>query len=185
MIVHMLGEHAAPTCRMRWSETLGDRSHVTIRPLEPADAAARIAFANSPPDRLVSMHIRGRVADWAASIADHPAGPSRPMVFVAVACVDGRERVVGVGELQRLGRGMHCRCDILVDADWNTKGLGTSLMRRLIGIAGALGMRCMQARTPAGDRAVADLAQSLGLRTRRDENDPAWLLHELNLPGRG
>ncbi len=185
MVVHMLGGGTAPAYRTRWTETLRDRSHVTIRPLEPADAPMRIGFANTPQHQLVSMSVLGQVADSAPSVAERSARPHRRMAFVAVASVDAQESVVGVGELQCFGRGMHCRCDVVVDADWNAKGLGISLMRGLIGIAGALGMRRIQARSRAEDRAVTDLAHTLGFRTRRDENDPAWLLHEMSLPGRG
>lgn len=185
MVVHTLAVHATPACRTRWSETLGDRSHVTIRPLEPADGAVRIGFADAAPRGLVSMNVLGHVADPPPSPPDGAHDRSGRMVFVAVARAQARESIVGIGELQCFGRGMHCRCDVLVDADWNDKGLGTSLMRRLIGIAGSLGMRCMLARCRAGDHAVTDLAQALGFRTRRDDADPTWLLHELNLPGRG
>ena len=168
---------------MRWLETLKDRSHVLIRPAEVADAPGRAKLDAAPPDEALSLRIIGQIPDLPRSFTS-PLDATLEAAFVAITQDDVRERIVGIGEFRTYERGLRCRCDGMFDARWYKKELGTVLVRPLMELARSRGLRLMYARCGRGDHPMNDLAQQLGFRTTLDADDPAWLIHELELAGR-
>lgn len=169
---------------MRWLETFSDRTSVLIRPLEPADGAAKSRFEAASHGMAAPLYVAGQISDLPKCFSKiWSDGGEAPIVFGAFVYDGDEERMVGVGEFCTFERGLRCRCMVLVDAEWLNKGLGSALMRPLFELAKARGMRLMYTRCRNENRAMNDLAHQLGFRTRLDVDDPTWLIHELGLAG--
>lgn len=185
MIVNQQAARALSGGRAHWIEPLAGRRAVEIRRLEPSDATVRIGAAGAPAPRLVWASVFGKISGLASVFPGHIPWPPPRLGYIAVARTDPdtEEVIVGISALRSFDRGLRCRCDVLVDGDWNEHGLGVALMAQLLDIARTLGMRRLYARCSEHDLVTVDLLHRLGFRARRDEHCPTWLLHEFNLPG--
>ncbi len=170
---------STPASGMRWLETFSDRTNALIRPLEPADGPAKLAFEAALPGVAAPLYIVGQISDIPKCFSKIWSDGEAPTVFGAFVYDSGEERMIGVGEFCTFEHGLRCRCTVLVDAEWRNKGLGSALMRPLMELAKSRGMRLMYARCRNENRAMNDLAHQLGFRTRLDLSDPDWLIHEL------
>lgn len=167
----------------RWTETLRDRSHILIRPIAWQDKDAGQRFIEESPPRTRCFRFFGEILmpSWYTQERWTDIKRQRESIFVAVAQDDSFERIVGVGRYGTDERGLRCECLIVVVDEWRDKGLGASLMRHLISVARAHGIRSMHAASPASDTDATDLAARLGFRTCADPCDPVWLVHELEM----
>jgi GNAT superfamily N-acetyltransferase len=166
-----------------WIGTLGDRSHVVIRPITPQDKEAERAFIEglSPKSRHLRFlgevrHPSDRLLDQLTRIdAVHDAA------FAAVTRENAHERIVGVSRFSANRHGDSCECAVTVTDDWQGKGLGTLLMKYLIDVARARGVHRMYSVDSAQNARMTELANDLGFRTRSDPDDSSQVIHELSL----
>ncbi len=167
----------------RWSETLRDRSHVLIRPITPQDAPAERRFIEHLSAQARRFRFLGQVAHPGDETIDRLTRIDRAheAAFAAVVREDAHDRIVGVSRYAADADGLRCECAVTVDDAWQDKGLGTLLMRHLIEVARARGMRAMYSVDSAENIAMADLAHFLGFRTRPDPDDRSQVIHELAL----
>ncbi|HEY0179996.1 MAG TPA: GNAT family N-acetyltransferase, partial [Dokdonella sp.] len=77
--------------------------------------------------------------------------------------------------------GRACECAVVVADAWRNKGLGTILMRHLIDVARARGIRTMTSIDAAENLAMRDLAEFLGFSRRADPEDGTLVVHTLEL----
>lgn len=167
----------------RWSETLHDRSHVVIRPIGKHDREAERAFIEGLSAQARRYRFLG-----------HMRSPSEQMIedftnidlaheaaFVAVIPEDSRERIVGVSRYSCDLAGPNCECAVTVSDEWQNKGLGTLLMKHLIEVAKARGIRSLISIDSADNIQMTDLARHLGFRSRVDPDDAGQIIHELDL----
>lgn len=167
----------------RWSETLRDKSHVVIRPINKQDKEAERDFIEhlSPDARRFRFlgQVRHPSERLIAQLTDidylHEVG------FAAVTPDDSRERIVGVSRYSTDKDGLNCECAVTVSEEWQQKGLGTLLMKHLIEVARARGIRRMFSIDSAENLQMRDLAKYLGFHTRVDPDDASQVLHELDL----
>lgn len=167
----------------RWSETLRDGSHVLIRPITPLDRAAERRFIEALSAEARRFRFLGQIARPDERMIERLTNidPATEAAFVAVVREDSKERIVGVSRYCGDTEGLRCECAVTVDDDWQNKGLGTLLMRHLIEVARARGMRAMYSIDSAENIAMADLAHFLGFRTIADPDDSSQVIHELAL----
>ncbi|NZA27840.1 GNAT family N-acetyltransferase [Luteimonas sp. SJ-92] len=167
----------------RWSETLRDRSHVLIRPVTPQDRPAQRAFVealSSQAQRLRFLGELGHPIERALERLVH-VDYDHEVAFVAVVAEDSQQKIVGASRYSTDAQGLRCECSVVVAEDWRGKGLGTLMMRHLIEIARARGIRSMYSIDDAADRTMAELAVHLGFRSRTDPDDSHQVIHELEL----
>jgi GNAT superfamily N-acetyltransferase len=167
----------------RWTETLRDRSEVLIRPIQPQDRAAEAEFIDGLSLQARRYRFLGQVASPSESLIDHLVQVDfvHDVAFVAVVHEDGRERIVGVARYSIDPDGARCECAVTVAEAWQDKGLGTILMRHLIDVARARGIRAMYSIDAVDNVGMHDLAGHLGFRTRLDKRDPTLYIHQLEL----
>lgn len=179
----VFGPPTLPAAYPRWSETLRDRSHVLIRPLSRRDRAIERAFF----DGLSPQSRRFRCFGQVGHPDERPPAPpaegeyARTVAFAAVVPEGAGEKIVGSSRYASDEQGLRCLCEVVVDDDWQHKGLGTLLMRHLIEVARGDGIRTMTAIDSAENVALSDLAAFLGFRSRVDPRDPERLIHELRM----
>ena len=167
----------------RWSETLRDRSHVLIRPITPQDRDAERAFIEGLSAQSRRFRFLGQVGRPSEQLIERftHIDYGHEAAFVAVVAEDAHEKIVGASRYSSDADGLRCECAVTVDDDWQHKGLGTLLMRHLIEVARARGIRSMYSIDSGENVAMTDLAVFLGFRTRIDPDDKTQLIHELAL----
>lgn len=167
----------------RWSETLRDRSHVLIRPITAQDHDAERVFIEGLSAQSRRFRFLGQIGRPSEQLIERLTSIDRDheVAFVAVIAEGAHERIVGVSRYSSDAQGLRCECAVTVDDDWQHKGLGTLLMRHLITVARARGIRSMVSVDSAENVAMTDLALFLGFRTRTDPQDSSQVIHELTL----
>jgi len=86
----------------------------------------------------------------------------REMALIAVTARDGREEEVGVSRYITNPDGASCEFAIVVDDEWQARGLGRHLMAQLIEIARSRGLATMSGDILTSNQAMLALAASLG-----------------------
>ena len=167
----------------RWSETLRDHTHVLIRPITPKDKEAEWEFIENLSMEARRYRFLGQVKCPSEALIEQFTNIDyvHEVAFVAVTPENGRDRIVGVSRYSTDGSGQACECAITVSDEWQNKGLGTLLMRHLIEVARARGIRRMFAIESAENIHMQDLAKYLGFDRRIDPDDAAQVIHELDL----
>lgn len=175
-------QHSTSPVYPRWSETLRDHSYVRIRPRNPRQNPAEQIFLEvSPNSRRFRLLGQANYPD--ARAIDRPAAIAyvNEVEFVGVTPEDTRERIVGVSRYRADEGCLHCECVVTIDDEWQEEGLAALLMKHLIEVARANGIRWMTSVDLAANMQMKDLTAHLGFRTRRDPNDARQVLHELDL----
>src|SRR4249919_1090294 len=167
----------------RWSETLHDQNYVLIRPLTPQDKAAERVFIEGLSTQSRRYRFLGAVACPSERVIEQFTNIDyvHEVAFAAVIPEDAHERIVGVSRYSTDADGVNCECAVTVSDEWQQKGLGTLLMRHLIEVARARGIRRMTLIDVAENAKMQDLATHLGFHTRVDPNDASQVIHELDL----
>ena len=176
-------EKTIGTPYLRWSDTLRDRSLVVIRPLAQQDREAERAFIEGLSPTSRHFRFLGQVCRPSDRLLDQLTriDAIHDVAFAAVAERDGHECIVGVSRYGVDPSGDNCECAITVADDWQGKGLGTLLMKHLIDVARARGIRRMYSVDLAENLRMTELAGGLGFHTRSDPDDAAQVIHELTL----
>ncbi len=167
----------------RWSETLRDRSHVVIRPINKLDKAAERAFIEELSPGARRMRFLGEMRHPSERLIEQFTDIDyvRNVAFVAVSAEDSREKIVGVSRYSTDETGRNCECAVTVSDEWQQQGLGTLLMKHLIEVARTQGVRRMTSIDSADNVEMQDLARFLGFTTRVDPDNVRQVLHELAL----
>lgn len=167
----------------QWIERLRDGIVVRIRPLSPDDGPRERAFLSrlSPEGRAYRfLGLVKRVDDDVAQ-ALTCVDPACEVALGAFAPAADGETEVGVAHYRASPDGTHCDCSVTVDPFWQKLGLGRALMRHLIEVARARGIRRMYAVDAAGHAGAHTLAEHLGFHSRPDPEDPFVTTFELVL----
>jgi GNAT superfamily N-acetyltransferase len=167
----------------RWTATLSDRRDVLIRPLHPRDREAEREFIAGLSPEARSFRFLGQVATPGEALLDALTNVdfARDAAFAAMAVEDGREHIVGVARFCLDRDGTRCECAVTVADEWRDRGLGTTLMRHLIDVARARGIRTMYSIDSAENGPMRDLAHHLGFERRIDPDDASQVIHTLAL----
>ena len=169
----------------RWVVTLRDRTQVLIRPLAHTDREAERTFIEGLSAQSRRFRFLGSIKSPSEALLDRLTDVDQvhDVAFVAVVPEGAGERMVGVARYSADKTGEQCECAVTVADDWHGRGLGTALMRHLIEVARARGIRTMESIDSAENLEMQDLARFLGFHTRVDPNDARQMLHRLDLAG--
>lgn len=137
--------------------TLAEGNSITVRRADTDDADAAKAMHDRCSQRTLSMRYHGPVQD-ADRYLNHLLSP-RFGRTLAVQTASGR--VVGIGHL--LWDGDETEIALLVEDDWQRRGIGTELLRRLVGLAVEAGCESVYAVTQASNTGMVAAMRGLGL----------------------
>ena len=125
----------SPRCSR--NEVLADGTQVLIQPVLDEDAAMEYAFIDALSPQARRNQCLGQ--------ARHPSDKSLEqftdldydhcMTFAAVVRDGAKDNIVGVGRYTATRDGTTCECAFTVLDDWQSRGLGSVLMRHLIDLA--------------------------------------------------
>lgn len=161
----------------RW--TAKDATPLLVRPLRPEDEPSVAAFHRRLSEQSVRMRylrtltldqrtaherlVRVCFADYdrdiplAAELAGHDGEPAR---------------IVAIGRLSKRSRRGDAEYALLVEDEWQGRGVGTELLRRLVAIARDEGVRCITAEIMSDNTRMQRLAQRIGFRLTAHPDEP-------------
>lgn len=165
----------------RWTETLRDQTRILIRPVTRRDSAEERAFIESLSPQSSRFRFLGQVRHPSEELITRltDIDYEHDVAFAAVVPEDAREKFLGVGRYCANRGGQSCECAVAVRDDWHNRGLGTTLMRHLIEVARARGIRYMYSIDSAENTEMADLARFLGFTRVIDPDNPSQVIHSL------
>jgi len=167
----------------RWQETLRDGTHVVIRPLDRLDGAAERDFLQALSPESRRFRFLGAVQRPSDRLIQQLTDIDQvhDVAFAAVVPEDAHQRIVGVGRYSTDPEAQTCECAVTVADDWQGRGLGAALMRHLIEVARARGIRTMESLDSSENLAMRDLAHYLGFHSTIDPDDARQVIHRLAL----
>lgn len=167
----------------RWVDTLGDGTHVIIRPINKRDAELERAFIKrlSPESRRMRFlgQIREPSEEMLRRLTD--IDYTHEMAFIALVHRDGQTQEIGVARYSTSGDGKFCECAVTVSDEWHNKGLATLLMHHLIDVARTRGIRTMVSYDAIDNGQMRELATFLGFKRTADPSDSGMVVHSLTL----
>ncbi|GAA3146103.1 GNAT family N-acetyltransferase [Streptomyces rectiviolaceus] len=137
--------------------TLAEGSSIAVRRADTADVEAAKAMHERCSQRTLSMRYHGPVRD-ADRYLNHLLSP-RFGRTLAVQTASGR--IVGIGHL--LWDGDETEIALLVEDDWQRRGIGSELLGRLVTLAVEAGCESVYAVTQASNTGMVAAMRGLGL----------------------
>ncbi len=167
----------------RWQEVLRDRSQVLIRPVRKEDHAAERIFIETLSPQARRDRFLGQVKHPSSALIEQLTDIDyvHDVAFAAVLPGLPVDVFVGVARYSSTVQGSECECAVAVLDDWQERGLGTTLMRHLIGAARTNGINRMWSIDSAENHAMADLAAALGFDREADPDDASQVIHSLQI----
>lgn len=167
----------------RWTEVLRDQTSVLIRPITNQDIEEERRFIEALSPQSRRFRFLGQMQHPSSELLRQftDIDYSHDAAFAAVLPDCARETFLGVSRYNTSHDGTRCECAVTVLDDWHHKGLGTVLMRHLIEVAKARGIRTMISIDSAENVEMADLAKYLGFTRSIDPDDQTQVIHSLLL----
>ncbi|MGW4875514.1 GNAT family N-acetyltransferase [Streptomyces sp. NPDC004262] len=137
--------------------TLPEGREITVRRADTGDVEAAKAMHERCSARTLGLRYHGPVGD-ADRYLNHLLSP-RFGRTLAVQTASGR--IVGLGHL--LWDGDETEVALLVEDDWQRRGIGAELLRRLVGMAAEAGCESVYAVTQASNTAMVAAMRGLDL----------------------
>ena len=154
-------------------ERVGD-ADIELRPIRPEDAGIERAFVSGLSARSARLRFSSAVRELTPAMLARftQIDYDREMAFIAVVPEGEAEREVGVCRYIRLPDRVTCEYAIAVADDWQGRGLGEAMMRRLITVARERGLKAMVGWVDAGNAQMLTLCELLGFAIEREPQDP-------------
>ncbi|MFF8845345.1 GNAT family N-acetyltransferase [Streptomyces sp. NPDC015127] len=137
--------------------TLPEGNEITVRRADQGDVEAALAMHERCSDRTLSLRYHGPVGD-ADRYLNHLLSP-RFGRTLAVQTASGR--LVALGHL--LWDGDETEVALIVEDEWQRRGIGSELLVRLVGLAAEAGCDSVYAVTQASNTGMVAAMRGLGL----------------------
>lgn len=147
-----------------------------IRPIRPEDAALEIAFVDRLSERTRYMRFFNAVWGLTPTMLARltQVDYDRELALIALSAEKGEaERIVGVARFAPNPDGESCEFAIVLDDQWNRRGIATILMERLFEAARDGKYKRMTGCVLPENESMLKLAARLNFIRCKDEDDPA------------
>ena len=168
---------------MQWIERLLDGSVVRVRPIACTDSRREYAFLSHLSPELRTYRFLGLTQKASEDVARELACSTDPddVTLIGLIGDEGSDTEVGAAFYRMRANHEHCDCAVIVDPDWQQRGIGMILMQHLIEVARARGISRMYAADAARCAGEHSLPERLGFHACPDPEDPAVMTFELEL----
>ena len=156
-----------------------DGSRVHIRPIRPEDARLEREFTQRLSERSRLMRFMSVIRDLTPEMMARFTQIDYDRELALVAVLGDIE--VGVARYAANPDERSCEFAVVVADEWQGRGLGGELMRRIIRLAAERGFERMEGVTLRENAAMQRLARQLGFEVRPDPRDPEVYLLEKTL----
>ncbi len=162
---------------------LSDGTRVVIRPIHESDVEMERRFieALSPSSRRFRFLDTMRSPSEALLKQMTSIDNATDAAYIATIAVDGTEREIGVARFSARPDGHDCEFAVAVADEWQNKGLGTLLVKRLMDIARSRGIGKMHSRDASDNTSMRKFAEHLHFRHERDPEDATHVLYSVDL----
>jgi acetyltransferase len=154
--------------------TMRDGTQVAIRPIRPEDEPLMIAFHEGLSGRSVYMRYFESLSFAARTKHERLlricfANPEQETVLVAVHADPhtSTQRILGVARLNKLSDGATAEIAALVTDDYQGRGLGTELLKRLMKTAPSLDIHRITAEMLRDNIHMQSIFKKLGFRLKQ------------------
>jgi acetyltransferase len=158
--------------------TLKNGESVTIRPIRPEDEEAMVRFHGTLSDRSVylryftPLRLEQRIAHERLSricFIDY----DREIALVAERCnpASGRSEIMGVGRLSRLHGVNAAEFALVLSDEWQGKGIGTALLKKLVQIGRDEKLERITATILPANRPMQRVARKAGFTLEHSQGD--------------
>lgn len=156
---------------------------VRVRRIRESDAAAL-------QQAFVGLSAEARYTRFMAPLKELPQAmleravhpePGREFALVAVAGEGPDETIVGGARAVLEADGQTCEFAVVVADDWSGRGLASRMLRELVGVAKAVGLKWMVGYVLATNTAMLALAKRLGFEIGPSEEGPTVRVVRLDL----
>lgn len=165
-----------PDYKFDWK--LDDGTVIAIRTMRPDDALIEQDFVRSLSPRSSAMRFFSPVRELSAAALKKFTNTDFPNEMALLATVDenGTEREIGVARYAPGSGSAQVEFAVVVADDWQGKGIGTELLRRLFSIASEVGINSIEGLILRENKAMLGLARKFGFSIRRDKDDAGIVL---------
>lgn len=158
--------------------TLKDGTQIIIRPIRPDDAEdLQETFQRLSRDSIYLrfLSVKKELSDEEARTLSSVDYSAR-MAFVAICKENGREIVVGVSRYALLdaSKPEMAESAVVVADEYQGRGIGKLLLRRLIGYARAKGIQTLRGNMQIGNNRMLELVRRSGLPHQTRFVDGIW-----------
>jgi acetyltransferase len=146
---------------------------VTLRPLQPADAAIEHRFVSG----LSEGTRYNRLLGGAMKITDAyirrliEVDGVHEVALAAITMLEDAELIIGVGRYVVDAEGRGCEFALVVADAWQGRGIGRRMLEKLISVARARGLEVMYGDVLSTNVAMLTLARHLGFKAARHPDD--------------
>lgn len=160
-----------------------DGTHVTVRAIHPEDTELERRFieALSPTSRHFRFLDTLRTPSAALLKQMTVIDPLTESAFVALLGTGTQATEIGVARFSAKADGQDCEFAVTVSDEWQHKGLGTLLMKRLIEVAKSRGIKSMHSSDAADNTRMRQFADHLHFQHRRDPDDASLVVYRVDL----
>jgi|HigsolmetaAR201D_1030396.scaffolds.fasta_scaffold02072_4 acetyltransferase len=166
--------------------TLKDGTPVTIRPIRPEDEPLMVAFHSTLSERSVYMRyfsplqLSQRIAhERLTRICFVDYDRQNALVVERTDPETGERQILGVGRLMKLHGTNEAEYAMLISDQWQGKGIGTELLRRLIEVGRDEGLSRITAEILPDNRAMQKISQQFGFKLERSLHEPVRAVLDL------
>lgn len=162
---------------------LSDGTRVVIRPIHESDVELERRFieALSPSSRRFRFLDTMRSPSEALLKQMTAIDNATDAAYVATIEVAGEVREIGVARFSARPDGHDCEFAVAVADEWQSKGLGTLLVQRLIDDARSRGIGKMHSSDSSDNTSMRKFAEHLHFRHERDPDDATHVLYTVDL----
>jgi len=146
---------------------------VTIRPLQPDDAAIERAFVTGLSERTRYNRLLGgaiKITDEYIRRLTEVDGV-REVALAAITMLDNAEVIIGVARYVVEAGTRDCEFALVIADAWQGRGIGRRLLAKLIAVARARGLATIYGDVLATNRTMLELARRLGFTIARHPDD--------------
>ncbi|MBL0164437.1 MAG: N-acetyltransferase [Xanthomonadales bacterium] len=176
--------HANPdVASLRWNETLANGTNLLIRAISKDDVELERTFINGMSPESRHMRFLAQISAPSDELLKRLTDLDfdREMALVATIDQHGTEVEIGVSRYATADDREVGECAVTVADDWQHRGVGTLLMRRLIEVARARGIKKLYSLDDPENVKMQELAEELGFTRHFDPQNPHEVTHSFDL----
>lgn len=168
----------------RWELTLDDKTPIIIRPIGINDIMLEKEFFNNLSLNSKRDRFLGGIAQLSSkALKDFCNIDYRHnMAFVAVINEPLKEKIVGIVRYaEDKDNSKNAEISVVVDDNWQNKGIATELLKRLIDFAKSKGFHKLYSIDSYANRKMKLLAKELGFTKKTDPDDASLIIYEIDI----
>ena len=152
---------------------LADGTDIISRPIRPEDASIESTFVSRLSAQTKYFRFMSALRELTPEMLVRftQIDYDREMALIAVTRHDNQETEIAVARYITNPDAISCEFAIVVADEWTKRGIGSQLLRQLMTIAKARGLRTMEGEVLTDNRPMLEMAKGLGFTVQVRQDD--------------